>query len=222
MGKVLDFQKAKLEKTTEESTNSTDARGVFYFEIAKNLIFALTDLQSSYAFNYIFSSTKITPYSAVNLSPSNFFVRPPDIIAHGIKLQISVENAYLKDPAYADMDKIVVCTSFIVDFLNRFYSMVVSKELMDLMHVYCFTHEVDNQPNKSAVSFKGPNNSQNIILIFDWLDQASDNLTVTIEYKLWVPVTENAFENLDHIYAIDMVNYIQKIIAAHIPGVTQL
>lgn len=222
MGKVLDFMQARAELTIDESTNSTDARGVFYFEIAKKLIFALSHLQTKYIFNYIFSGIKITPFSAVGLTTSNFFVKLPDIVSHGLKFQISVENSYLKDPEYATTDLSQVCSSFIFDFLNEFHSLIVTKELESLMHIYCFTMDIDNQPNKSAISFKGPNNSQNMTMILEWPDQASDNLIVTIEYKLWIPVTDNPLENLDHVYAIDMVNYIQNLIMYHVPGVTPL
>lgn len=222
MGKVLDFHQARAALTIDESTNSTDARGVFYFEIAKQLIFALSQLQTKYVFNYIFSGVKIVPYSAIGLTSSNFFVKPPDIISHGIKCQISVENTYLKDPEYSALEPIKVCSAFIFDFLNEFHSLVVTKELESLMHIYCFTMDIDNQPNKSAISFKGPNNSQNMTMILEWPDQTSDNLTLTIDYKLWVPVTDNPLENLDHIYSIDMVNYIQNLIMYHVPGVTPL
>lgn len=217
MGKVLDFHAAKLKVTTEESTNSTDARGVFYFEIAKKLIFALVHLQAKFTFNYIFNIMKIVPHAAVNLTPSNFFVKSPDIISHGIKLQLNVKNPYMQT---GDDDKIKNCSSFIYEFLNQFYELMVTKDLEDLIQVYCFRLSIDNQPNRSAISITGPNNTQNMVVVFTWPDYATDNQTIEIEFKLWVPVTSNEFENLDHIYAIDMVGYVHRLIDKHVPGVT--
>ena len=162
---------------------------------------------------------KIVPHAAVNLTPSNFFVKSPDIISYGIKLQLNVVNPYMKNMENSPINN---CSTFIFNFLNMFHELMITKDLEDLVHVYCFKLSVDNQPNRSAITIQGPNNSQNLVLIFTWPDYAVENQNIEIEFKLWVPVTSDAFENLDHVYSIDMVNYVHKLIQQHVPGVTSL
>jgi len=220
MTNVIDFHQYKIDKCVDNTTEPTDARGVCYLSVIKNLIQLLVYFQQKYGFVFIFSGTKIVPYSSVQMTPSNFFVRLPEMISHGLRIQGSFRNPFMNNFRGEECSKKKFRAELIFSFLKEYKDGMFNVTLQNILHMYCFDCQCEESSNQVVYSFKGGNNSQNMTLIFTWEDSDDPQVPFEIEFKLWVPVTGNQFEDLDHIYALDVVTYSQHLLRQFVPGIS--
>ena len=220
MSNVLDFQKFKIEKNIDNTTESTDARGVCYLSVIKSLVQVMAYFQQKYGYLFIFTGTKIVPYSKVQPSPQNFFVRLPEMVSHGIRVQGVLNNPYMEKFKDGECSKSKFRAELLFNVLKEYKEGVFNSTLDNILRMYCFEYQLEEASNQIVCSFKGQKESQNMTLIFNWEESDKPCVTFDIEFKMWVAVTSNEFENQDHIYAMDVVNYSNLLMLQYVPGTT--
>ena len=201
MNKVLNFQEYKLQKEAENQTNSTDSRGVFYLLVVMNLVRIFQNLFLNEKLSRMTVHQSVRSFSTVPLIPDNFFVRLPQMISHGFTVR-----GYMQ-------------AELIEQVIDEFNQGIITNEFRRIAHVYCYAFTEERNEKQLILSFKGTNNSQDMTLIVSLEMAAADRVMFDVTFNLWVPVSDNAYANLDHVYAIDMISYSILVMQKYLPNI---
>jgi hypothetical protein len=212
MSNVLDFLQHKANLKIDNTTEPTDLRGTVFLTYVKSIISLINYFNTQYESVFNHSQQSIA-HSSVVRSPQHMFINLPKLCEHTIHICGNV--VYPTAPGAAPLDELSpFCISN--EIADKFLMCCLSEYNKNVFSSYTVEPVVEIANNQIVITTRCINENKNITLICDWaVDKDNGIMRFVITVKLFVPVSDDPYSNLDHIYAIDMLTYCTSLISQY-------
>lgn len=197
MSNVISFIEHKQKQYTDTIKNPINR----YLLLGNVFIDTLSKTVSEYnsAIEHIESAPMAIPET---VDPDKLFVRLPASVYHSSSSKIYFRNKNKLDT-----------------FLNQYITLLTSKYVRDQLDMYAIDVELIPQEETATInivfSTNGIQTQLAMITIQHFSSQHHNVDCCNITFTINLPISNNQYENLDHIYTIQLMNYISNFISEH-------